>query len=121
MPRRLRWSDVGYVYHVLNGAVRRATLFRNAADYEAFEKILRQGWELLGMGVLSFVLMPNHLHLVVQPEQDGALCSYLQWISVTHVRRWNAHYHTSGTGPLFQRHFKAFPIQQDEHLLSVLR
>jgi putative transposase len=77
MPRRFRCSDVGYVFHVLNRAVGRATLFRKSADYTAFEKILRQGWEQLGMGVLSFVLMPNHWHLVARPEQDGVLSRYL--------------------------------------------
>jgi putative transposase len=82
MPRRLRGSDAGYAYHVLNRAVGRATLFHKAADYAAFEKILRQGWEGFGIGVLSFVLMPNHWHMVVKPQQDGALSTYLQTAQV---------------------------------------
>ena len=53
MARRTRCSDAGYVYHVLNRVVGRATLFRKAADYAAFEKILRQAWERLGMRLLS--------------------------------------------------------------------
>jgi putative transposase len=121
MPRRLRCSDAGYAYHVLNRAVGRATLFRKSADYSAFEQILREGWEEFGLGVLSFVLMPNHWHLVVRPEQDGVLSRYLQWISVTHVRRWHAHHHTSGTGPIYQGRFKSFPIQCDDHFLAVCR
>jgi putative transposase len=121
MPRRLRGSDAGYAFHVLNRAVGRATLFRKAADYAAFEQILRQGWEGFGIGVLSFLLMPNHWHLVVQPQQDGALSTYLQWLTVTHVRRWHAHHHTAGTGPLYQGRFKSFPIQEGEHFLAVCR
>ena len=35
--------------------------------------------------------------------------------------RWHAHYHTSGTGHLYQGRFKAFPIEADEHLHAVLR
>src|SRR5438132_3493503 len=35
--------------------------------------------------------------------------------------RWHAHYHTSGTGHLYQGRFKAFPIEADEHLYTVLR
>ena len=45
MARRTRCSDAGYVYHVLNRAVGRATLFAKSADYAAFEKVLRQAWE----------------------------------------------------------------------------
>ena len=42
MARRTRCSDAGYVYHVLNRAVGRATIFEKAADYAAFKRILAQ-------------------------------------------------------------------------------
>jgi len=45
----------------------------------------------------------------------------LQWLTVTHVRRWHAHHHTEGTGPLYQGRFKSFPIQEGEHFLTVCR
>jgi len=121
MPRRLRCSDAGYVYHVLNRAVGRATLFRKPADYAAFEKILRQAWERFDMRLLSYVIMPNHWHLVVWPATSGALSAYLQWLTVTHVRRWHAHHHTVGTGPIYQGRFKSFPVQEDDHFLTLCR
>jgi len=109
------------VYHVLNRGVGRATLFGKAGDYAAFEKILRQAWERLAMRLLSYTLMPNHWHLVVWPQQDGALSTYVQWLTVTHVRRWHAHYHSAGTGPIYQGRFKSFPIQDGDHFLTVCR
>ncbi len=121
MARRTRCADAGYVYHVLNRAVGRATWFAKAGDYAAFEKILQEGWERLGMRLLSYTLMPNHWHLVVWPGQDGALSSYVQWLTVTHVRRWHAHHHSVGSGPIYQGRFKSFPIQEGEHFLSVCR
>ena len=121
MPRRLRCSESGYAYHVLNRSVGRATLFRKAGDYAAFENILHQGWEEFGIGVLCFLLMPNHWHLVVWLEEEGTLSADMQWITVTHVRRWHAHDHSSGTGPLYQGRFKSFPIQLDAHFLAVCR
>src|SRR5262245_7770670 len=39
----------------------------------------------------------------------------------THTMRWHAHYHTSGTGHLYQGRFKAFPVQTDEHFYTVCR
>jgi len=121
MARRIRCADGGYVYHVLNRAVGRATLFHKPADYAAFEKILRQAWDRFHMRLLSYVLMPNHWHLVVWPAEDGALSTYVQWLTVTHVRRWHAHYHSGGTGPVYQGRFKSFPIAADDHLLTVCR
>jgi putative transposase len=35
--------------------------------------------------------------------------------------RWHAHYHTEGTGHLYQGRFKTFPIEEDQHLSQVLR
>jgi REP element-mobilizing transposase RayT len=94
MARRTRCADGGYVYHVLNRAVGRATLFNKAADYAAFEKVLRQAWERTAMRLLAYVVLPNHWHLVVWPQHDGDLSIYAQWLTVTHVRRWHAHHHT---------------------------
>src|SRR5262249_26118661 len=59
--------------------------------------------------------------LVVWPERDGDLSTYMQWLTVTHVRRWHAHRHTGGTGPVYQGRFKSFPIQTDDHFLAVCR
>src|SRR5262245_9952735 len=121
MARRARCSDAGYVYHVLNRAVGRATLFKKAADYAAFEEVLRQAWERSGTRLVSYVAMPKHWHLVVWPDRDGLLSTWAQWLTVTHVRRWHAHHHTSGTGPLYQGRFKSFPVEQDDHYLRVCR
>jgi putative transposase len=35
--------------------------------------------------------------------------------------RWHAHYHTGGTGHIYQGRFKSFPVEGDEHLYTVLR
>jgi putative transposase len=121
MARRTRCSDAGYVYHVLNRAVGRATLFAKPADYAAFEKVLREAHERLRMRLLAYVLMPNHWHLVLWPQRDGALSTYAQWLTVTHVRRWHAHHHTGGTGPLYQGRFRSFPVQEDDHFFTVCR
>ena len=121
MARRFRCSDAGYVYHVLNRAVGRATLFSKGGDYAAFEKILCQAWERFSMRLLSYLIMPNHWHLVVWPEQAETLSAYVPWVTVTHVRRWHAHYHTGGTGPIYQGRFKSFPVQEDDPLVALRR
>ena len=88
MPRRLRFATGGFVYHVLNRAVGRATIFEKTGDYAAFEKVLRQAKKWLPMRVLAYCAMPNHWHLVVWPEQDGDLSEYFRWLTVTHTQRW---------------------------------
>ncbi len=121
MPRRPRADTGGYVYHVLNRGVARATLFHKDGDYAAFERVLRQAKDKLPVPILAYCLMPNHFHLVLWPRQDGELSDFLHWLTLTHTMRWHAHYHSGGTGPLYQGRFKSFPIQEDAHLLTVCR
>ena len=121
MPRRLRCHTGGYAYHVLNRAVGRVTLFHKDGDYAAFEKALSQAKEWQPMRLLGYCLMPNHWHLVLWPRRDGDLSEFMRWLTVTHAQRYHAHYHTAGTGPLYQGRFKSFPIQEGDHLRTVLR
>src|SRR5438874_4340669 len=102
MPRRLRCALGGYVYHVLNRGVGRATLFNKPGDYHAFVKVLRQARDWRLVRLLAYCLMPNHWHLVLWPRQDGDLSEHLRWLTVTHTQRWHAHRHSSGTGPVYQ-------------------
>jgi putative transposase len=121
MPRRPRTATGGYAYHVLNRAVARAAIFQKHGDYDAFERVLRQAKNTVPTRLLAYCLMPNHFHLVLWPDQDGELSEFLHWLALTHTMRWHAHYHSSGTGPLYQGRFKSFPVQEDEHLITVCR
>ncbi len=119
MPRTARASVGGMCYHVLNRGNARAKVFHKQEDYAAFLKLFPQAVERLAMRILAFCLMPNHFHLVLQPHNDGDLGRFMQWLMTSHVRRYHRHYDSSGH--VWQGRFKAFPIQQDEHLLAVLR
>ncbi len=121
MPRRLRLASGGYAYHVLNRAVARERIFRKARDFEAFEEVIEQAKARLPMRVLAWCAMPTHWHFVLWPRGDGDLSEFMRWLTVTHTQRWHAAHRTSGTGALYQGRFKSFPIQEDDHLLTVLR
>ena len=44
----------------------------------------------------------------------------MQRLTTAHVRRWHLHRKTVGCGHLYQGTYKSFPIETDEHLLTVL-
>jgi putative transposase len=121
MPRGPRNAPGGYVYHALNRAVARLPLFQKAGDFQAFERVLAAALREHPTRLLAYCLMPNHWHLVLWPTKDGELTAFVRWLSHTHSMRWHAHYHTGGTGHIYQGRFKSFPIEADEHLLTVLR
>jgi putative transposase len=110
------------VYHVLNRANARLPIFHKDADYEAFERILAEALDHVpGMRLLAYCLMPNHWHLVLWPRKDGELSDFGHWLTLTHTQRWHAHYRDVGSGHLYQGRFKSFPIQADDHFLTVCR
>ena len=121
MPRRPRLSTGGIAYHVLNRRVGRLDLFEKPSDYSAFEKILGEVYQRTGIRIACYCLMPNHWHLLLWPRSDGELSEVMRWITVTHTQRWHAHRHSSGTGPVYQGRFKSFPVQTDEHFMTVAR
>ena len=121
MPRRPRLAAGDLAYHVLNRRVGRLPLFEKPADYVAFEKNLAEAHAQTRIRIAAYCLMPNHWHLVLWPRRDGELSEVLRLITVTHTQRWHAHYHTAGTGPVYQGRFKSFPVQTDEHFLTVVR
>ena len=121
MPRRLRECSGGIVYHVLNRAVGRMKLFEKERDYEAFEKVVEETWERTQTRILSYCVLPTHWHFLIWPREDGELSEVMRWLTVTHTQRWHAHYHTAGTGPVYQGRFKSFPVESDEHFLTVAR
>ena len=121
MGRPHRAAEGGYVYHVLNRANARMTIFEDEEDFGAFEKVLLQAVERSQTRLLAYCLMPNHWHLVVWPRQDGELSRFIGWLTLTHTQRWHAHRHSTGSGHVYQGRFKSFPIQEDEHLYAVAR
>ena len=121
MPRRKRVCPRGEVFHVLNRAVARLTIFEKPADYEAFLRVLDETWEVVPLPIFAMVAMPNHWHFVVRPTTDDQVSEFFQRLTVTHTMRYHAHYKTGGTGHLYQGRFKSFPIQSDDHLLIAMR
>ena len=119
MGRTARASQGGFVYHVLNRGNGRADVFHNDDDYAAFVTLMQEAHEKVPMRLVGYCLMTNHFHLVLWPHGDGDLSQWMQWLMTAHVRRYHLHY--KGSGHVWQGRFKAFPIQDDEHYLTVLR
>jgi putative transposase len=119
MPRTARSCSGGYTYHVLNRGNARATVFHKPDDFDAFLDLMAESSVRTPMRVLSYCLMPNHFHLALWPRQDGDVSRWMHWLMTSHVRRHLGRYRSSGH--VWQGRFKAFPIQEDEHLLAVLR
>ncbi len=100
----------------------RAGLLLKEEDYAAFERILDEAFLRVPLRIPGYCVMPNHWHMVVWPRDglDHEVSDFLRWLTVTHAQRRHAHYHSSGSGHLYQGRYKSFPVESDEHLHMVL-
>jgi putative transposase len=119
MPRRPRHCNAGFCYHVLNRGNNQARVFHDDGDFSAFVDLISSANQRLAMRVLAYAVMPNHFHLVLWPYEGEDLSTWMQWIQTSHVQRHHRIY--GGSGHVWQGRFKAFPIEQDQHLWTVLR
>lgn len=109
------------IFHCLNRSAAEVALFEKEDDYQAFEQVLEEAHERTPLRILDYVVMPNHWHLVVWPQTNEEVSEFFRWLTVTHSMRWRSHDDTRGSGQLYQGRFKSFPVEDDQHLLSVLR
>ena len=121
MPRPRRADEAGAIYHALNRGNGRQTIFHKDQDFEAFERVICAGLDKYAIELYSYQWMANHWHMVLSPQEEGAMSKFLYWITMTHTARYHAHYHSTGEGHVYQGRFKSFPIESDHHFLTACR
>jgi putative transposase len=118
MPRIARGLAGGEIYHVINRGNRRTEVFHNIKDYEKFIELMEVAKKMTNVKLYSFVLMPNHFHFIIEPNEAEDLSKYMQWLLTSYVRYYNKTYKTSGH--LWQGRYKSFIVQRDNYFLTLL-
>lgn len=108
----------GAWYHVMNRGRRGEKIFHIDDDREEFIKVLRETIELWNLQVSAYCLMSNHYHLLVRTP-DGNLSRCMRHLNGVYTQRFNRRH--SKEGQLFRGRYKAVLVDDDSHLLEVLR
>jgi putative transposase len=119
MGRLPRTIDDGLIYHALNRGNNRADVFGDDADRVAFLEALAKTKQRYPFRLFGYCLMTNHFHLLLRPETGQSISRILQSLTVAHTWRYHKRHRTSGH--VWQGRFKSPVIQDDVHLLVVLR
>jgi putative transposase len=118
MPRPLRPIDEGLVYHVINRGNNRQPVFADEGDFTAFLQAIADLKERRPFDLYGYCLMDNHIHLLIRPHETP-ISRIVQSLLVSHTQRYHR-FHQSN-GHVWQGRFKSPVIQDDDHLLCVLR
>ena len=119
MPRKPRFYLPGVPVHVVQrGNDRRAVFFAND-DYAAYLSWLREGASRHGCAIHAYVLMTNHVHLLVTPVTSDSISRMLQFLGRKYVPYINHTYQRSGT--LWEGRHKGSVIESAAYSLACSR
>ena len=118
MPRPFRPLGPRFIYHVINRGNNRAPVFHSDGDYAAFLDALRDLKRARPFEFYGYCLMPNHVHLLIR-TLGTPISRLVQSLLVSHTQRYHRCHRSSGH--VWQGRFKSPVIQDDDHLLTVLR
>lgn len=106
-------------HHVIQRGIDRQAIFRDSDDYAAFLKWLREAARQFKLALHAYVLMPNHVHLLVSPSDEEGLGKMMQWIGRYYVPYFNHKYQRVGT--LWQGRYRATVIDSEQYLMTCMR
>ena len=118
MARMPRLVVPGYPHHVTQRGNRRMKTFFCSDDYRAYLALLAQAKSETGVAVWAYCLMPNHVHLVVVPEEQDSLARLFRHVHRHYSRRIN--FRENWKGHLWQERFHSF-VMDERYLLATVR
>ena len=119
MPRPRRLEPAGVALHVVQRGNNRAACFYGDIDRHFYLKCLREYAKRRACAVHAYVLMTNHVHLLVTPAKEGGVSLMLQDIGRRYVRVINDVQERTGT--LWEGRFKSNLIDSESYLLTCHR
>lgn len=119
MARLPRLYFPGCAQHVIQRGNNREACFYAEADYKAYLSFLKDAAAKYQVAIHAFVLMTNHVHLLVTPQNAQGVSRMMQAQGRKYVQYFNYTYGRSGT--LWEGRFKSTVVDADNYLLTVYR
>jgi len=120
MPRYARQAMADIPYHIVHRGNNHQTIFFYKKDYQFFIHSIELAKEKYPCKIYSFILMPNHIHLLLQSiEESRNLPYFMKHITQRYAQRINKRYRRTGT--LWEERFKSSPVSTDHYLLACSR
>lgn len=125
--------EEGY-YHVYARGVNKQTIFHDDEDYQVFLNLFKRYLSheektdsygapyphLAGrLELLCYCLMPNHFHLLLYQQKQGAMTTLMRGVMTSYSRYFNKKYQRSG--PLYESRYKASMILNEAYLEHISR
>ncbi|MEO7623026.1 MAG: transposase [Gallionella sp.] len=119
MPRRPRIKLADVPQHVVQRGINREPCFFAEEDYHFYLHWLQKSAADWHCAIHSYVLMTNHVHLLVTADRPDGIAKLMQSIGRRYVQYINRSYRR--TGSLWEGRYKSSLVQAETYLLSCMR
>ena len=119
MPRKPRFFIPGVAVHIVQRGHSRNPVFFDTSDYHTYLSYLHDAVERYECKLHAYVLMTNHVHLLLTPDSKDGASRVMQSVNRLYVPYINYTYGSSGS--IWEGRFKASMINHDEYLLTCMR
>jgi putative transposase len=119
MPRRARLSVPGIPWHIIQRGNNRSPCFYAEDDYGLYLHYLGELSEKFGCAIHAYVLMTNHVHLLLTPEREDSAALLMKHLGQRYVQYINRTYQRSGT--LWEGRFRSCLTQSEGYVLACYR
>lgn len=119
MPRRARLSVPGIPWHIIQRGNNRTPCFYADEDYRRYLDTLGEQADKFGCALHAYVLMTNHVHLLLTPAREDSAALLMKHLGQPYVQYINRTYRRSGT--LWEGRFKSCLAQNERYVLTCYR
>jgi putative transposase len=119
MARRPRLELPGFPMHIVQRGHKGLACFFHDEDFSAYREALRKASVENDVAIHAYVLMINHVHLLVTATAKGSVSRMMQTLGRSYVRCVNSTYQRKGT--LWEGRFKSCIVDTEHYLLSCYR
>jgi putative transposase len=119
MPRRARLSMPGIPWHIIQRGNNRSACFYADEDYSLYLHYLGELSEKFECAIHSYVLMTNHVHLLMTPQREDSAALLMKHLGQRYVQYINRSYQRSGT--LWEGRFRSCLTQSESYVLACYR
>lgn len=119
MPRPLRLNIPGQPQHITQRGNNRQACFYADSDYRHYLELLDKACRRHECSLHAYVLMTNHVHLLMTPSTPEGVSRVMQDVGRDFVRTINQDYHRTGT--LWEGRYKSSVVDTDNYCLTCYR
>lgn len=109
----------GVPVHITQRGVNRRATFLSDDDFAYYLWILQAANVAAACAVHAYVLMTNHVHLLVTPADADGAARLMQLVGIRYVRYFNFRYRRTGT--LWEGRFRSTVVDTDKYFLACSR